>query len=250
MIIFNERQHFENLIENGFEKYPNKRDLTIIGKYWLNDGISIDEIKVKLVEFCKLHNEKFNYAKSENMILSVVENLRTGNIPEIIKDKVVELNTNEINEIKKIKDLDTQVVAFVILCLAKWNKTDYIYLNTSSLIKVSDIFALSNLKLTKEKQYKLLHELNNINFIDIQIKPFLKCIVPVLTTDYENNDIELKVNVNEELYQSWLNYVLPNCLSCGKGFIKMANSQKYCKECALKIKRGKLEKVEKVKICT
>ena len=82
----------------------------------------------------------------------------------------------------------------------------------------------------------ILHELNDINFINVQIKPFLKCLIPILSNE-DNGQTELVVTINKDLYQSWLNYVLPNCLSCGKGFIKMANSQKYCKECAKKIKR-------------
>lgn len=237
MIIFSEDEHYNNLMQNGFEKYPNKRDLTILGKRWLITGYKLSELKDKIIEYCKMFYSEFSPVKSENLINSVISTLESGEIPDYFNDTEIVLYSNEIERIKRIPNKDSQKVAFIILCLAKWNKSNNIYLNSKSLIKISDIFNLSQLKCSKKSQYAILKELSDNQFINVKMKPLLMCEIPVLQN--ENSGESYKARMSSNIIQVWYDIIYPHCCICGKGFEKKSNSQKYCKKCAIQIKNRK-----------
>ena len=234
MIIFSEDTHYQRLIENGFEKYPNKRDLTIIGKKWLDMGYTIEEIKQKIIDYCMMFCNDFSVAKSENLINSVLSALSTGNIPNYFNDTEITIYDGEISQIKKLADKECMKIAFILLCLAKYNKSNAIYLNSTSLIKISDIFNLAKIKCTKKKQYEILNRLSGCQFINVKMKPLLLCEIPIIN-NYDDTE-SFKVVMNDDIIQVWYDLIYPHCCMCGKGFEKKSNSQKYCKICAIKIK--------------
>lgn len=236
MILFNEQEHINNLLNNGFQKYPNQRDLILLCKYWLDKGIDYCDLKDNMIEFCYRFNNKFNYPKNENLIMSVLEIMQSENLPKYFYDNNVTINTIILEEIKKIPDTEAQKIAFVILCLAKWKNNDYIYLNNSSTIKISEIFKLANIQCTKENQYKILNKLYLCGFLNIQLKPILKCFIPLLQNNYDICN-EITFIIDNNLIQVWYDYIYPHCLCCGKGFEKKSNSQKYCRKCAIIIKQ-------------
>ena len=237
MIIFSEDEHYNNLMQNGFEKYPNKRDLIILCKRWLDTGYTIAELKGKIIEYCKMFYSEFSPVKSENLINSVITTLESGELPNYFNSAEIILYSSEIERIKRIPDKDSQKIAFIILCLAKWNNSTCIYLNTKSLIKISDIFNLSQLKCTKKIQYNILKSLSDNQFIDIKMKPLLMCEIPILKNESSGDSI--KVVMNDNIIQVWYDLIYPHCCMCGKGFEKKSNSQKYCKKCAIQIKNRK-----------
>ena len=235
MLIFDKNKQYINLLENGFEKYPNKRDLLILCEHWLKEeGCEITDLKDNIIRFCTKWNSQFNVAKSENLIISVlkeVEKRQEGNLVFEFNSTIV-LYQNEINTIKALKEDKLQKVAFVILCLAKWRNVDYIYINSESTIKVKDIFELAKVKGTCNERVGILHQLNEAGFIDVQLKPILKLFIPCISSNAEE-DVQVKsFKISDELIIEWLKLIMPTCERCGNPFIKNNNKQKYCKECA------------------
>lgn len=234
MLVLNEQTHFNKLIKNGFEKYPNKRDLLILCNGWMCEKkYSDEELKHKMIEFCKNYNSQFNSTKAETLFLNVLK--------DIHKEKKFEFNNhinitkNEVISLKKLDTLKKQKVMFIILSLAKWRNSNYIYLNSGSSIKVSDIFDLAKIKCTKKEQFKLLHELNELGFIDVQLKPILKCMIPIC--DCEANSVNgIEFDIDDNLIFYWEDYVLPHCEICGNPFERKSNRQKYCAKCAKVVK--------------
>jgi hypothetical protein len=242
MLIFSNENQYNNLIKNGFEKFPNKRDLTILCEFWTKKGVKFDNLLESMISFCKKWNQQFNYVKSENLLLGVLNSFQ-----KFLKynDKF-EFNSKiyifqeEIDEIKKIKDVKLQKIAFIMVCLAKWRCSNideynkaFIYLNSSSSIKLKDIFAYAKVKATSKEQENSLHELNSIGFINVQLKPLLKYFIPEIK---KSGKIILSFDINDNMIDNWLNITLPHCQKCGKPFEKNGNKQKYCKECAKIIK--------------
>lgn len=234
-MIFDNDKQFYNLIENGFEKYPNKRDLTILCEKWLNDGISFDDLKDKMVEFCVNFNSQFNYAKSENLLLRVLDGIKkkeTDGVPFIFQ-KNIKIYRSEIEKILELPNFKMQKVAFVMISLAKWRNANFLYFNSLNSLKLKDVFMLAGVKCTGKEQNLYLYELGQRGFCDMQMRPLLKCVYPCVV---DCGDVGIEFEISDNLIENWEFYALPHCLNCGKPFEKHSNRQKYCKECAKVVK--------------
>lgn len=235
MLIFDEKQHFENLGKNGFEKYPNKRDLTCLCSGWISQGAQIKDLKFLMSNFCKQWNIKFNYAKNENLLLSVVDSFKNNENNKIrahINNRILIYNS-EIEIIKQLSGKKNQKVAFAILCLAKWRNSNYIYLNDSSSIHLKDVFSLVGLKDTNKNMNLILHSLNEQGFLDVQLKPIMKCFIPCIVKEGEKFlDFEIS---EENVKKNLLEIIGCKCEYCGNLFERIKNNQKYCAECGKKM---------------
>lgn len=235
MLVFNNDEHFCKIMENGFEKYPNKRDLMILCEKWLENGAEFADLKGKMVEFCIKWNSQFNYAKSENLLLRVLKALEEKQCSEngFKFEKNIKIYQNELDEIQKLPTYKMQKVAFVMICLAKWRNVNFLYFNNQNSLKLKDVFSLANVKCTGKEQNLYLYDLKCADFIDIQMRPLLKCFYPCICDSGEG---VIQFEIDENLLRHWENYALPHCVKCGKPFEKGSNRQKYCKICAKKVK--------------
>ena len=236
MLVFDEEEQYINLITNGFEKYPNKRDLVILCNHWLRENeLSQEELKARMIDFCWKHNSQFNVAKSEGLIINVLNSLNKPN--SFSFNNEIKITNNEIQALKRIENIKEQKIAFVMICLAKWRNANFIYLNQGSSIKISDLFKLAEINASKKEQYKILHKLNEQGDIDVQLKPILKCMIPCIV----NEDIVIEFSINNNLILEWEKYFMPHCEKCGKPLTKTSNRQKYCADCAKKIKNEQIK---------
>lgn len=240
MLIFDENKQYQNLIENGFEKYPNKRDLIILCNHWINeDGCEMSDLRNNIVKFCTKWNNQFNEAKSENLILKVldaVEKQQNGLVPFVYNKEIIFTN-NEAQTIIELKDKKLQKIAFVILCLAKWRNANYIYVNSESSIKLKDIFDFAQVKATGKEKATMLHILNEMGFIDVQLKPILKLFIPCIQNDIQDDSVLKKFTISDDMINEWLDIVCPHCERCGKFFEKTGNNNKFCAECSREVRR-------------
>lgn len=232
MIILDENKHFNKLINEGFEKYPNKRDLIILCKHWISDGFEVDELCSKMKEFCSKWNSRFNYAKSENLFITVINSIKN---PENYQknfefSKNITIFKEESSVLSQITDEKQRKVLFVLISLAKWRNSDFVYFNSGGSLKVKEVFALAGVNLTIAKQKILLHELQKMGYIDIQLKPLLKCFIPIIKTEGEKH---WDFDISDEVVSQIKNISLSaRCVRCGSLFEKHNNKQKYCEQCA------------------
>lgn len=238
MLVFDDDKQFYNLVQNGFARYPNKRDLRILCRKWLQEGVPFEQLCDKVVEFCKGFNSQFNYAQNESLILGVVAELKevSDYTNPFALDTSIVIFKEEIEKIKLLGEKALQKILFTIICLAKWRKTNYIYLNCGSSIKLKDIFDLSGIACTKKEQQVYLHELNTMGAIEVQMKPLLKVFIPCIV---EQGEPALDFKIDENLINAWLDVSCPHCERCKSPFERVTNNQKFCKECAKQIKREK-----------
>lgn len=239
MIIFNQHEQYENLIKNGFEKYPNFRDLMILAKEWkFVENMEPKDIKTRLIGFCNSKVDNFDEAKSQELIKNVIEKLKkTQNYTELPLKLV--FFKGELDQILQVVNKEWRKIIFIFCCLCKLKRSNGIYLNSSNTIKLSDIFDLCGIKKTKKAQEHTLFELNKAGYLDVSLKPLLKytpfCLLEDGEVDFE---VEPSPNLILEL-QKRDNPTYLTCEKCGKSFLKTSNRAKYCKECGVEIHREK-----------
>lgn len=245
MIIFNQKQQYDNLIKNGFEKYPNFRDLMILAKEWFFvEKIDKNDIKNKLNQFCKEKFEYYDEYKSTDLIKKVINKLdETQNYTEL-PEKLIFYKT-EIDDILKIKNKDLQKLIYIFCCLSKLKKSDGIYLNSNNSMKLCDIFELAQVKLAKNKQELVLYDLYKNGFLNVDLRPLLKYHPSCLKF---GGEIDFEITPSEDLILELQNRngtILIKCERCGKLVPKTNNRMKYCKECSKKINIEKTKQNQK-----
>lgn len=248
MLIFDKNKQYENLMNNGFETYPNKRDLQIVAEKWLDEGCAFDTLKSKLFSFCQKWNAQTNYAKVEPLILRVLEEISAEKDTNFVFQNEVDFFVCEKELILSLSDDKMRRILFIMLCLAKWRNANYIYINSGSSIKIKDIFSLSGVKATQKEQLQILHKLNDLHVIDVQLKPILKIFIPFIVLAREAEPLEKTIRMSETMIDELLTYTLPHCARCGRPFIKRCNKQIYCKECREILDREqKLKYIHKIR---
>ncbi len=115
MIIFNQHEQYENLIKNGFEKYPNFRDLMILAKEWkFVENMEPKDIKTRLIGFCNSKVDNFDEAKSQELIKNVIEKLKkTQNYTELPLKLV--FFKGELDQILQVVNKEWRKIIFIFL---------------------------------------------------------------------------------------------------------------------------------------
>lgn len=245
MIVFNQCEQYKNLVKNGFEKWPNFRDLMIIGKELkFKENKDYSNIYAELNNFCRQKCPDFDANICNNLVKRCVEKLKkTENYTEL--PEKIAFYEDECEEIVKITNKDWQKLIFVFCCLSKLKKSDGIYLNSSNSMKLSDVFSLANVKLAQKYQELELHKMKNAGLITVDLKPLLKFHPKCLKNDgILKIEFEPCSNMLEKLYE-FNGTPRFNCQICGKVVIRTNNRGKYCKECALRVKEDKSHAITK-----
>jgi hypothetical protein len=235
MIILNYKEYTKKLLENGFAKFPNVRDMLIIAKSMVEKHAKNVEIYDFLIDFCKKWDKHINIAKISNKIQFALKDISK---PLPILCENIKFYKSEIDFIKSIKDYDLQKVLFIIMSIAKTKNINYVYLNGTSAIRLKDIFELANVNISKAKQELALHELYACGAITPTYG--LRYSINCLSRDTDNVVIfefapTTQMVLQYELYCGKAIY----CQKCGTLVHKNNNKMKYCKECATEIKLKK-----------
>jgi hypothetical protein len=98
---------------------------------------------------------------------------------------------------------------------------------------------LANLNLNKKIKLDILNKLYKYNYINILLRPLLKC--EINNFDNEINEPILEFEINNDMilyYDKWIGKKIITCMRCGKLTRVKSNRQKYCDNCS-KIKEKK-----------
>lgn len=246
-MILNYKEQYEKLIANGFDKYPNRRDLSILAHKWKQEGNDIETINKKLVDFCKKFSN-VSISVCETYIKEVIEKLDT--YLRTLKEKI-EFTQKELEVIKAYKNSDIEKVLFILMCYYKINNKFYLCANSN--ISIKEIFEIAKVKATKEKQLSILHELYTNGEMHITLKPLLS----VSVIQYPQSEKVLEVPVGYDMVSYYLLFTKEyiRCKNCGCIIKKTSNNIKYCNKCRKTIKHNqqidsmrKKRNVEKLKL--
>lgn len=236
MIVFNQKTQYNNLIANGFEKFPNFRDLSILAKEWFFvEKMDTTEIKTRLIAFCAEKSPNFKEEPVREIVDKVIKKLENTEKYTELPEKLV-FYREEKEELLKITNKECRKLIFIFCCLSKLKKSDGIYLNSQSAIKLSDIFDLCKIKKSKIQQEPYLNKLYKEGLLSVDLKPLLKYHPTCLKNDGE---VAFEFEPSENMINELLKLDEKNikkCIRCGKEVLKGSNRTKYCKECYRRVR--------------
>lgn len=237
MLIFNEQAHFERLLTEGFpDKRINRRDLNILAKGLARMGCDADSIVEQLAEFCRVWCKKVNLSKYEQVLDDCVK-AAVADSRVIRPATTLNFTATELDAIATCGSTEAQRLYFMIACIMKFYQREYIYFNSRSSIKLSELCRLGKVKTPKKDQDFLLYELNmsgNIEFSPDHILKFGFPRIGLETIEVPALSFEASDTMIDNFLQ-WQKAHYTICARCKKVIKKTGNKTKYCSECAKQV---------------
>ena len=234
---FNEKTMVKKMIDTGFvDKKNTVYQLITYGTYFKTKGLKEQDIEKEIISFCEKNIKDFNYVKSFDMLGRIVKGIRKR---EKLKEiGIMSIYKHEIDYINSLDlSLDHKKVIFTFLVLGKIQHDfkDNYYLNNP----FSELFKRANV--SSGKRYSILSDLNRLGIIRVGERLSIECkFIRDLQSD-KNEDCMVVWDF-EHIGWSYEQYLFPKKIivcegeDCRKIVKKNNNKQKYCKECAKKVK--------------
>ena len=237
MIILNYEERYNELLESGFGKFPNTRDMQIVANIERERGKTEDEIVSLLYDLCDKDENTSSFRPILKRISKVSRETKKS-LRELKKEIV--FTKCEINFIKSLESYEEQKLLYVLLCICKIYGTDSVFLNSKSPVKLKEILSMAKISVSVRKGEDMLHDLFVRGLISVlpNLKYTMNCI------DNETDDIAFVAKSSSKIieYFEVYNGLGIWCKTCGKYVRKRSNNTKYCGECA---KRAKEESDKK-----
>lgn len=239
MMIFDEYEHAEKMLKNGFLQSTMKlRELQILANYFRYAGMEDKAIEENLHVFLNKYMANYNKVKFQNIVDNAV---KTSKKQKIKKASEIIITKNEWNTIMSEPNERVQKLLFTYLCLGKYfksnnDKTDKYYVG----VKDADLWKISKLHLRKIDRLKLLSNITQKGYITPTLN--MSSIVNFIEGDGEEF---LKFKPCENMlyyYEKQIGARIIFCRVCGDIEKANANAQKYCKKCAKAVKNGVIPK--------
>jgi hypothetical protein len=143
-IIFDEIKYAEGLLETGFSRSINYKDLAILAKYYRNLGDNDESIRANLLSFCLKYFPEYNDVIYGDKLDSAIKNSKKIKIKEF-KDIII--TDDELASIKETNDYKCEKILFVMLVIAKSNRLEnntskdyYINYRFSSILSLAKVY--------------------------------------------------------------------------------------------------------------
>lgn len=244
--IFDEKKYAEDMI------FDHKVDRSNINAYIfqlakynyfvenMDDDSNYHNIIDYLRKYCSMFAESDYCIKIEKIIKQVKKR-------EYVKVDSIKIRQSELDFIKSLDNIRQEKLAFVLLCISKFNHEAYhtndYWVNNYS---IGTVGTLARVHVTKQEKLELYRELYLKHAFELsnKIGTFNQRILFV--SEDENDPVVLELNEIDykELAYTYLYYKngfsgYARCEKCGRLIRKKANNQKYCKECSQIVEKEK-----------
>lgn len=251
---YKERDYVEELLNNGFMTKYTYYEMSLLCKYWARTmNLPKDEVKQNLIYFCETNMQNFHYALEYKTIRRAV-NSAFGKMSDLIQIDYVPIYEHEIAFIKDSGLAQNfQRLLFAFLVLKRIHS--YIWKINSGTDKMGCYLKGSQkqTRLLKEMAHLaggkkddidyMIHDLGELGYLTVL--PLGENYLNFIDTLKEDNSPEaVRVSDFEHVwmyYDCLVNYTRAGriiiCKECGAPVsVKTFAPQKYCTECARKIK--------------
>lgn len=226
MIIFDELEHAENIINNGYrdKKYVNYDNIILV-KYWKYKGCSESQIREMLSKLMSDYHGLFNRDILDYKINRAVI---IGMKYDLLTDVTVTVTQGEINSINLLEDIRLRKIMFILLVVWKFRGMPKRFKITNvDLMRLAGERMHGNTfwdciyKITQTKMLSMVNYKNRAYYV-IHIEP--------------DGDEVIRISKFENPVLYYLNLFEPDkymkCEECGVLVERTVNNRKYCKECA------------------
>jgi len=233
-IILNEYEWAKGVIESGNLRGVPRTSLSIVAKYYYQEGAKTDEVRRLLHELLVDDGYDLPYMVANELVEDAIKVGKKFKLTVI--DSVV-ITKTELEKIGMLKKAQLKRLAFTLLCLAKFfrirNGADgWVSFPIKSIMK------LANINESVKRQDQLYYQLGQLGMIE-----FSKKIADMsVRVTYEDESGEPAVFITDfrnlgYQYESIYSKKFIACEKCGavvkeKNHGKAGRKQKYCSECA------------------
>ena len=232
MIILNEREYAENCLRNNYAGEDLYFTLSVLSRYYYSCDYSKEKIENSLIDFLKTQ-KKFWYG-NKNYWLGVASSLaaKAGKHP-LVEIEGVSIKELELQEIEFIRNRPLEKLAFVLLCLTKYNQLKYLEKDVWLNYDLKTIFRMARIPCSKKERLLKIHELYKLGLI--QLSNRIDCTSFKITYLFDDDDEELFIRDFRELGREYLKYRGGNytrCRECGLLIKDNKNhTKRYCDAC-------------------
>lgn len=232
MLILNEKEYAEKCLRTRSMEEKPYRTLTILAKYYYQQGYRRKRIAQLLTEFLSKCYPPYpvNRVFWDEAIDRIAQKAGKYVLHEI---NGVSISRNEMETIRGIHNKVLERLCFTMLCLAKLNNLKNPKNNGWVNQKTKDIFKLARISCNVTDRYKKLGALAGLGLIEF---PRRNDNLSNRVTFIDNGDEVLFVDDFRELGYTYMQYCGGNfikCAECGKIMRNnRARNKKYCSECA------------------
>lgn len=215
--------------------------LTIIASYYYSLGYTDKDVYRMLEDYVLRRQPTVSVSLIANELNACVAKGKTTQLLSVDEIPISAQELQIINEMSlKNWGVRGRRFAFTALCLAKYKNLKNAKNNSWVSYPLKDIYALSNVTLTKTNQSVLIGDLARAGYLQlsniitsISFRVLYECAgdVAMQVTDMRNLGNQYMCLFNSEDY-------LP-CTECGIVIRRKTNNQKYCNACASRINNAK-----------
>ncbi len=230
MVIFDELEHAEYVIENGYRSpgYVNFDNIVMV-KYWLYKGVGESQIRKMLYEKMIDYDQVFNRNLLEYKINKAI---KIGKRFELRTNIVVEITDKEIEQIDSLKDMRLQKMLFILLVV--WKARD---MPKRFMISNTDLMKLSGVKVQSDIFWDYIHQIKLSGLLSMEV--YKNKSYYVLHFDGGGKQV-IKIEKFRNLMYHYFSVAEPEkymkCEICGV-MIKNITNRKYCKKCWQEVRR-------------
>lgn len=241
-VILKETEILKDALNGVIDKKPMST-LRVLTKYYLGNGITKEEIEVKLDAYMKEYYKGYKPSKWKDLINQLVKSVSNYNSYAMCDVDSVYVTENEWFSIISLNNKQLEKLAFILLVYCKINKIKNPDCNNKINQKLSDLLTEAGLQRTDESKL-LLNKLYSLGFISMG----LSCNSTSIKLNYIEDKGKPKIAIDNFInvisyydeYKNNKKYVACEC--CKKRIIPKSNASKYCQKCSKKIKNEQNKK--------
>ena len=226
MLILNEEKYAKTIYDGKNEE--EKSILSKVGyvtRYLLyTENKSDDEIYKNSVEWMKKYHDNFEESCYSNLISDAIKRAHKQPFYNIDNIRVTQ---SELDIISSLNNLRAEKVLFVLLCMAKQQKTSMGFTNKLVKYSITDLCKMARISVPAEDREYILYNIIQHGFLNYPKKNNTKCLFVTFIDDIGEPVLSL-----DEIDCKELAYVYLNWKNDGKGYTR-------CEKCNRLIKQGK-----------
>ena len=226
-VILKETEILKEALNGIIDKKPMST-LRVLTKYYLGNGITKEEIEVKLDTYMKEYYKGYKPSKWKDLINQLVKSVSNYNSYAMCDVDSIYVTENEWFSIISLNNKQLEKLAFILLVYCKINKIKNPDCDNKINQKLSDLLTEAGLQRTDESKL-LLNKLYSLGFISIG----LSCNSTSIKLNYIEDDGKIKI-------------IIDNFINVVSYYDEYKNNKKYiaCECCKKRIISGKTKPIK------
>lgn len=249
-VILKETEILKDALNGIIDKKPMST-LRVLTKYYLGNGITKEEIEVKLDTYMKEYYKGYKPSKWKDLINQLVKSVSNYNSYAMCDVDSIYVTENEWFSIISLNNKQLEKLAFILLVYCKINKIKNPDCDNKINQNLTDILTESGIRMTDENKL-LLNYLYKTNYISIG----LSCNSTSIKLNYVEDDGDIKIVIDNFInvisyydeYKNNKKYI--TCEYCKKRIVRNSKKPaKYCNKCSrikqLEWQKNSMNKIRK-----